>query len=99
MATRVTRATSAMPPKPIVSTGSTSAVQVLAPDTGNQPSCTENSRIISSASQKLGTVEPSRMKALRPFSAAGLFATAAAVPATSPTIDEKAKASAPSLRL
>ena len=62
MAIRVTRATSAIPPKPAAMTGRMSELQPRAPETGTQPSHTAKTRISSRPSQKLGTVEPSRMK-------------------------------------
>ncbi len=66
MAIRVTRATKAVPPRPMVTTGRTRAFQLRAPETGNQPSSTEKTRISSRPSQKLGKVEPTRIPAMTP---------------------------------
>ena len=86
MATRVTRATSAMPPKPMVS--DRQHQRVPAPRAGDRKPAElhgENSRIISRPARSSATVEPSRMTA---HDAAGrascLLRTAASAPATMP---------------
>ncbi len=55
-----TRITSAMPPKPMVSTGSTTGRHPRAPETGQQPNCTAKIRISHRPNQNDGIVDPNK---------------------------------------